>query len=75
MWVVESGCPGTRYGKAYLVFEVFESHAYDDTDKEDEVGVWVCCAGGVSGVGLRKGLRSLFGARASIRGVVGNGHE
>ena len=39
--VVESGCPGTRYGKAYLVFEVYESHAYDDTDKEDEVGVWV----------------------------------
>ena len=38
---MESGCPGTRYGKAYLVFEVFESHAYDDTDKENEVGVCV----------------------------------
>ena len=39
--VVELGCPGTRYGKAYLAFEVYESRAYDDTDKEEEVGVWV----------------------------------
>ena len=41
MRVGESGCPGTRYGKAFLVFEVYESHAYGDTDKENEAGVCV----------------------------------
>ena len=41
MRVGESGCPGTRYAKAYLVFEVYESHAHDDRDKENEVGVCV----------------------------------
>ena len=38
VWVGELGGPrGQRHGKAHLVFDVFESHQYDDTDKEGEV--------------------------------------
>ena len=50
MWVGELGCsPGTRYGKAFLVFEVYESHGYGDTDKMSEADVRVRVGGGCRG--------------------------
>ena len=58
------GPPGQRYGRPHLVYEVFESWKYNDTDKLSVTLGW---AGGLAG--LRGGRGAVFAVVGVLRAV------